>query len=59
MEDTATAIGTYEDLKSVATLLASILAGLIWVMLGPDILFIAVAGLTLMIAGYFHFGIKT
>lgn len=57
-KDTATAIGTYEGLRSVATLLASSLAGLVWVSLGPDLLFIAAAALTVLIIFYFHFGIK-
>ena len=48
-EETATAIGTYEALRSVATLLASSLAGLIWYSLGPVWLFgiMAVAALLL------------
>lgn len=49
-EETATAIGTYEALRSVATLLASSLAGLIWYSLGPVWLFGITAGAALLLA---------
>ena len=51
--DTATAIGTYDGLRSVATLLASTLAGLIWVSLGPDVVFLFSAGATVLVIIYF------
>ena len=38
-QDTATAIGTYTAFQSVATLLASSLAGLLWVWAGPAAVF--------------------
>ncbi len=53
-EERATAIGTYEGLRSVATLLASALAGLVWLQFGPAVLFGATAVLVMGIAGYFH-----
>jgi len=49
----ATAIGTYEGLRSVATLLASSLAGLIWWQFGPALLFGLTAAVVLAIAAYF------
>ncbi|MCO6475950.1 MAG: MFS transporter [Phaeodactylibacter sp.] len=52
-EQRATAIGTYEGLRSVATLLASALAGLVWLQFGPEVLFGATAALVLGITGYF------
>ncbi len=52
-EETATAIGTYEALKSVATLAASSLAGLLWYSLGPVWLFGVTAVGGLLLAGLF------
>ncbi|MCB9265867.1 MAG: MFS transporter [Lewinellaceae bacterium] len=49
----ATAIGTYEGLRSVATLLASSLAGLVWFQFGPPVLFAATALLVAGTALYF------
>ncbi len=54
-EETATAIGTYEALRSVATLLASSLAGLLWYALGPVWLFGITALAALLMAGLFAF----
>ena len=54
-EETATAIGTYEALRSVATLLASSLAGLLWYALGPVWLFGITALAALLLAGLFAF----
>lgn len=51
--ETATAIGTYEALNSVATLLASSLAGLLWYAAGPDLLFLLTAALALLLAIFF------
>lgn len=51
--EVATAIGAYEGLRSVATLLASTLAGLIWYGSGPAFLFGLTAVLALGIAFYF------
>ena len=52
-KDTATAIGTYEGLRSVATLLASSLAGLIWISLGANTVFIFTAVAALILLVYF------
>ena len=52
-KDTATAIGTYEGFRSLATLLASALAGAIWYQFGPAVLFGATAGIVVLIAVYF------
>ncbi len=49
-KDVATAIGTYEGFRSLATLLASALAGAIWYQLGPAVLFGATAGVVLLLA---------
>ena len=50
-KDTATAIGTYEGLRSLTTLAASSIAGMIWFLISPSALFIftavAVAGIVL------------
>jgi MFS family permease len=47
-KDTATAIGTYDGLSSVAALLSSALAGLIWYQFGATALF---AGTALLVLG--------
>lgn len=52
-EETATAIGTYESFNSVATFLASSLAGVLWHSLGPLWLFSATAGAALVLAVLF------
>lgn len=52
-EETGTAIGAYEGLRSVATLLASSLAGVIWELFGATVLFGATAVAALLIAVYF------
>lgn len=49
----ATAIGTYESLKSIAALIASAMAGLVWYQLGSHVLFVATAVAVLGIAAYF------
>lgn len=54
-EDTATAIGTYEGFRSLATLLASALAGVVWYEFGATALFAATATATIAIAVYFIF----
>jgi len=48
-KDTATAIGTYEGLKSITTMLASTLAGLIWFYVSPEATFIA-SGIGILVA---------
>ena len=52
-EEMATAIGTYDGLSSVAALLASSTAGLIWYQFGFPTLFILTSILTLVIILYF------
>ncbi|MCB9292232.1 MAG: MFS transporter [Lewinellaceae bacterium] len=52
-EERATAIGTYEGLRSAAALLASALAGLVWFQLGPAVLFGVTAVAVGAIASYF------
>jgi len=52
-QETATAIGTYAAMQSVASLLASALAGLIWYGLGPSAMFLTSGIGTLMIVLYF------
>ncbi|MCB0567944.1 MAG: MFS transporter [Phaeodactylibacter sp.] len=54
-EERATAIGTYEGLRSVATLLASSLAGLIWWQFSPAVLFGLTAAIVMGVAVYFKF----
>ncbi|WP_020567378.1 MFS transporter [Neolewinella persica] len=48
-----TATGTVSAGESLAALGASSAAGLVWLFWGPEVLFIATAGLSLMVAGYF------
>ena len=52
-KDTATAIGTYEGLRSLSALLASTLAGLLWVYVSPQSTFLATAVVTLGVIVYF------
>lgn len=52
-EDTATAIGTYEGFRSLATLLASSLAGIIWYTFGAAVLFTVTAAAAIGVAVYF------
>jgi predicted MFS family arabinose efflux permease len=51
--DTATAIGTYEAFKSVATLIASSIAGLIWQFSGASTTFIVTAVAVICVSIYF------
>ena len=51
-KDRGRAIGAYEGLRSVATLLASAGAGLVWQQFGPETLFFLTAGIVLTIAIY-------
>ncbi|MBN1413909.1 MAG: MFS transporter [Bacteroidales bacterium] len=50
--DTATAIGTYTAFQSICTLIASSLAGLIWLKFGAAATFALSAAVTLAVAGY-------
>ncbi len=51
--ETATAIGAFTALNSIFTMVASILAGLIWAFAGPAYTFGLTALATLLISGYF------
>ena len=49
----ATALGTYNAFQSIAALLSSSLAGLIWYLCGAEALFISTAGLCAIVIFYF------
>jgi MFS family permease len=46
--EVATAMGTYTSFQSLATLLSSLLTGLLWYTLGPTTTFIILASLALL-----------
>jgi len=50
--ETGTAIGTYAGLQSIAALIASSLAGLLWYNFGAMITFLITAGVTLLVVIY-------
>ncbi|HYE53581.1 MAG TPA: MFS transporter, partial [Chitinophagaceae bacterium] len=52
-KDTATAVGFYTSCQSICTLIASILAGLLWSNAGAAYTFAASAGMTLLVIIYF------
>ena len=54
-EDTATAIGTYTGFQSICALIASTLAGLIWVWFGAEATFLVTALATSIVIVYFAF----
>lgn len=54
-EDTATAIGTFTAFQSIAALVASSVAGIIWYLFGAAFLFIVTGLAVLLITGYFIF----
>lgn len=56
-EDTATALGFYNALASICTMLASTLAGLIWYKFGPSAMFF-VSGSGVLIAAFYLLWIK-
>lgn len=55
-QDTGTAIGTYEGLRSVVTMLASSLAGIIWFYFGPKAT-LAIAGTAVLVISALFFRI--
>lgn len=57
-EDTATAIGTYTALQSICTMIASSLAGLLWLQYGASAVFLLSAVVTLLVCLYIFFGVK-
>lgn len=52
-KDTATAIGTYEGLRSLSALVASTLAGLLWVYVSPEATFLVTAIAVVGVISYF------
>ena len=52
-KDTATAIGTFAGLQSIAAMLASSLAGLVWYRFGASATFLLTGTMTLAVIGYF------
>lgn len=52
-KDTATAIGTYTGLQSIASLLASSITGIVWYKLGPTAAFMTTAVVALVVVAYF------
>lgn len=57
-KDTATAIGTYTGFQSISTLVASTLAGLVWVSFGANALFITTGILTILVILYMLFAVQ-
>jgi len=51
-KDTATAIGMFSGLQSIATLIASSLAGFIWYQFGSFYTFVITASTAILVAGY-------
>jgi predicted MFS family arabinose efflux permease len=59
-KDTATAIGTYASFQSIATMIASTTAGLLWYTFGPSVVFISSGVVAGIVVVYFiWFNIKT
>jgi len=57
-KDTATAIGTFAGFQSLAAMIASSLAGLLWFWFGVETAFIATSVVTVLIIIYFALAIK-
>ena len=57
-QDTATAIGTYTAIESIATLGASALAGLLWQLYGPAVTFTASGIFALLVVVYLGYYVK-
>jgi MFS family permease len=57
-ENTATAIGFYTSCESICALLASIIAGILWVKAGSAITFITTSSIAIIVAIYFLLKIK-
>lgn len=58
-KDTATAIGTFAGFQSLAAMIASSLAGLLWFWFGVETAFIATSVVTLLVIIYFALAIKS
>lgn len=54
-KDTATAIGTYAGFQSIATMVASSLAGIVWYQFGASFTFLLAASITVLVIVYFLF----
>ena len=52
-KDTATAIGTFAGFQSIATMLASSIAGIIWYNIGAAATFLVTACMTIIVVLYF------
>lgn len=52
-ENTATAIGTYSAFQSIVTMIASVMAGLIWFYFGANVTFLVTAFATVVVVVYF------
>jgi len=57
-KDTATAIGTFAGFQSLAAMVASSFAGIIWYNFGAEAAFISSSGVTVLVIFYFLFLIK-
>lgn len=57
-KDTATAIGTFAGFQSLAAMIASSLAGLLWFWFGVETAFIATSVVTVLVIIYFALAIK-
>jgi MFS family permease len=57
-EQTATAIGFYNSFQSIAALLASSIAGLIWYGISPKVMFVTAGSGAIIVAIYLLFGLK-
>ena len=58
-ENTATAIGFYTSCESICALLASIIAGWLWVAFGSSVTFFVTAGVALLVLVYFVLSFST
>ena len=57
-KDTATAIGSFAGFQSLAAMVASSLAGVIWFWLGAEAAFISTSAVTVLVIVYFVFAIR-
>jgi sugar phosphate permease len=57
-QNTATAIGFYTSCESICTLLASVIAGALWVNFGSASTFITTSVIAIIVSAYFFLRIK-
>ena len=57
-KDSATAIGSFAGFQSIATMLASSMAGLIWYQFGANTTFMLSAIITCLVIAYFIFMVR-